>query len=176
MGAGCCQIIGLIMLVITDLAIIISFATPYWTEFRANFQRNWGLWARCDNTDCTWMFDNDFNLQQNTQDWFKATQALMSLGLCLGLVALLMATLTLCCTCHKCNPNQPICGILVVAGLVLGIAVTIFGIKANSEWHIELQWKLLTVGKFGWSFWVAVSSSIMSLLTASIYGCIGRSH
>lgn len=63
MEASCAQIIGLIMLVNTNLAIIISFATPYW-QIRPLGFGNDGLWAKCAGEECRWVFDDDFFLQK----------------------------------------------------------------------------------------------------------------
>jgi hypothetical protein len=62
MEASCAQILGLIMLVNTNLAIIISFATPYWIVHALGYG-NLGLWAECLGEKCTWVFDNEFELQ-----------------------------------------------------------------------------------------------------------------
>ena len=64
MEASCAQILGLIMLVNTNLAIIIAFATPYWVLFTLGL-KNIGLWAECAGEHCTWVFDNDFELQDH---------------------------------------------------------------------------------------------------------------
>ncbi|KAH9513742.1 hypothetical protein Btru_041986 [Bulinus truncatus] len=55
----CCAVFGLVFLVLTNLAIIIAFATPYWIEFRVgNYQ---GLWAHCRANSCTWVFERNYN-------------------------------------------------------------------------------------------------------------------
>lgn len=175
MHTTCAQIFALIVLVNTNLAIIIAFATPYWIEYnRIGYTNNRGLWALCSDSDCRWVFDDDFALQRYHPDWFKACQALMSIGLCCGLAALLVATLGLCCECNACNPNSFVCGILVLGFLSMGVAITIFGIKASDEWNIKFQWSFTSFGRFGWSFWVAIAAAVSSLVTAIFYGCMGR--
>lgn len=182
MRATCAQIFALIVLVNTNLAIIIAFATPYWIEWNwvTTWPQHWlrpenqGLWAECGQSSCRWVFDNDFLIQKTYPDWFKACQALMAIGLAAGLTALLVATLGLCCECHSCNPNHPVCGLLVIAFLTMGVAITIFGIKASNDWHIEFQWSYSSAGRFGWSFWVAIAAAASSMVTASFYGCMGR--
>ncbi|XP_060564293.1 uncharacterized protein LOC132723568 isoform X2 [Ruditapes philippinarum] len=171
MEASCAQILGLIMLVNTNLAIIISFATPYWIVHALGYG-NLGLWAECLGEKCTWVFDNEFELQSQRLDWFKATQGLMSVGLGLGLIALLVATLSLCCTCHSCNPHHPICGLLLTSCLSMAVGIVIFGVKAHDEWNIELEKGLH--GSFGWSFWVGIGATALAFLTSCIYCCIGR--
>lgn len=61
MQTSCAQIMGLIMLVNTNLATIIAFATPYWAVFKLGTAQ--GLWAICGSTDCIWEFENDFAMQ-----------------------------------------------------------------------------------------------------------------
>ena len=58
--------------------------------------------------------------------------------------------------------------------LTMGVAITIFGIKASNDWHIKFQWSYSSAGRFGWSFWVAIAAAASSLITASFYGCMGR--
>ena len=58
----------------------------------------------------------------------------------------------------------------------MGAAVVVFGIQAKEEWAVHLQWDLYANGRFGWSYWVGVSAAALSLLTGSIYGCMGRRH
>ena len=53
MMTTCCAIVGLVFLVLTNLAIIIAFATPYWMVTE---RINRGLWAYCDHQTCTWVF------------------------------------------------------------------------------------------------------------------------
>lgn len=161
------------MLVITNLAIIITFATPYWSVHLFGL-RNDGLWAQCHDEDCEWAFSNDFALERLFPAWFKAVQGLMSVGLGLSLVALLIATLSLCCTCHSCNPHQPVCGLLLLSCITMAVGIIVFGIKASEEWEIGLEKKLNNKGKFGWSFWVGVAAVAMAFLTSFIYCCIGR--
>lgn len=50
---SCTAISALIMLVVTNLATIISFATPYWLEGKEGTQ---GLWAKCVGQECSWVF------------------------------------------------------------------------------------------------------------------------
>ena len=76
-------------------------------------------------------------------DWFKACQALMAIGLAAGLTALLAATLGLCCECHSCNPNHPVCGLLVIACEYILYNYTIIdylGIGYDVIWTEEYQY------------------------------------
>ena len=58
----------------------------------------------------------------------------------------------------------------------MAIGIIIFGVKANKDWQIELQWDRMSQGRFGWSFWVANGAAAMALLTSVIYCCMGRKH
>ncbi|XP_052763774.1 uncharacterized protein LOC128205821 isoform X2 [Mya arenaria] len=176
MQTSCCQIIGLILLVNTNLALIISFATPYWIEYNplAFVRHNRGLWGDCSRNDCHWSFFGDDRYGFDYPAWFKATQGLMSVALALGLIALLVATLSLCCTCHSCNPHHPICGFLIIASVSIAVAIVVFGIKAKNEWGIDFQMELMSSGRFGWSFWTAVGAAASALLTSTIYCCMDR--
>lgn len=171
MNNNCAQIFGLILLVNTNLAIIISFATPYWIEYNI-VARNRGLWAECFQDSCMWVFEQDFSLQSTYPAWFKATQGLMSVGLAFGMLALVLATLSLCCTCN-CNQNATICAFLVLSCVSMAVAIIVFGVKANEEQGIGIKKQhFLSIGIFGWSFWVGIGASVLALLTSTIYCCV----
>ncbi|KAL3892361.1 hypothetical protein ACJMK2_004572 [Sinanodonta woodiana] len=172
----CGAIVGLIFLVLTNLAIMIAFATPYWLEHRMIFNRNEGLWADCLDNECTWHFEDNFKFQSQIEDWFKATQGLMTVGLVVGLLALLVATLALCCSCKNCNPNHAVAVLLVVGFLCIGVAVVVFAIKASDERNAKLKWDFDTLVRFSWSFWVAIAAAGLSLVTAVIYSCMNRKY
>lgn len=63
---SCAAISGLIMLVVTNLAAIVSFATPYWREQTSSTE---GLWATCHGTQCQWVFDNNKDLAESNGEF-----------------------------------------------------------------------------------------------------------
>ncbi|XP_052762635.1 uncharacterized protein LOC128205193 isoform X4 [Mya arenaria] len=164
------------LVAIIETALFISFVTPYWLEFESKEGKghlNMGLLAYCEQNTCTWILD-DVRISRIFPAWFNATQGLMSVALALGLIALLVATLSLCCTCHSCNPHHPICGFLIIASVSIAVAIVVFGIKAKNEWDIDFQMELMSRGRFGWSFWTAVGAAASALLTSTIYCCMDR--
>jgi hypothetical protein len=62
---SCTAVTGLILLVITDLGTIISFATPVWILHGSDIDR--GLWAVCKGTNCEWIY----NYNVNPKDFHK---------------------------------------------------------------------------------------------------------
>lgn len=171
----CCSILGLVFLVITNLAIIISFATPYWIEYR--HQRNQGLWAFCAEDSCTWVFEDDyskFTTVKVTEAWWISVQALTCFGLSLGLFSMLLATIALCCECKACNASCAIAGLLIMAFLSLGVAAVDFGICANKYLKVDLEVSSPNGRRFGWSFWLDCASACLALLTSFIYMIAGR--
>ncbi|XP_052762634.1 transmembrane protein 47-like isoform X3 [Mya arenaria] len=168
--------LGFICLVITVATMFISFVTPYWVVDDGDYIMkpvHKGLLANCEEDMCTWIF-KDERINREFPAWFNATQGLMSVALALGLIALLVATLSLCCTCHSCNPHHPICGFLIIASVSIAVAIVVFGIKAKNEWDIDFQMELMSRGRFGWSFWTAVGAAASALLTSTIYCCMDR--
>ncbi|XP_052240574.1 uncharacterized protein LOC127851091 isoform X12 [Dreissena polymorpha] len=168
--------VGYVMTALTLAAIFVTFVTPYWlvneeTDTRVDVHT--GLLVICEKRSCHWIFE-DRRVISVYPVWFKATQGLMSSALALGILALIVATLSLCCTCHSCNPHQPICGFLIVASLCIAVAVVVFGIKANQEWKIDFQMDISSSGRFGWSFWTAIGAAGGALLTSVIYCCMDR--
>lgn len=61
MKVNCAQLMGIIQLVLANLALLISILTPFWTD---GFFGNRGLFAACFDS-CTWYHENDFFLQKN---------------------------------------------------------------------------------------------------------------
>ncbi|KAL4218307.1 hypothetical protein ACF0H5_023043 [Mactra antiquata] len=167
METSLAQILGLVLLVNTNLAIIICFATPYWVKRFGLF--NSGIWADCANDKCQWVFEDDFFLQRMKTDWFKAVQGLMSAGLGLGLIALLVTTLSLCC---RCNPRHAISGLMLTSSVSMAVGLIVFGIKANGDWGIEMSNN--TIGEFGWSFYVGIGAAGLALITSFVYCCMSR--
>lgn len=168
----CGSVFGLVMLVLTNLAVIICFATPYWVEFR--YGSNLGLWAVCKADSCTWVFEENYKTFSNIDvgsGWWIATLGLMCFGLALCLFALLMATIALCCDCRGCNASHAIGGLLLLAFINLGVAAVIFGVCANKYEDVQLE---RNAKYFGWSFWLNAGAAGMSLVTAFIYVIVGR--
>ncbi|XP_012946233.1 uncharacterized protein LOC106013914 [Aplysia californica] len=172
----CCSVLGLIFLVITNLTIIIAFATPYWVEFGSG-SSNQGLWAYCRSDQCTWVFEDHYKIlspMKVSEGWWIATLGLMCAGLALGLLALLLATIALCCDCRGCNASHAIGGMLLTAFLALGVAAVVFGVCANKYYSVLLEATLLSGKQFGWSFWLNAAASGLALLTSFIYIIEGR--
>ena len=60
-----------------------------------------------------WIGDNNVFLC-HVVDWFLATQGLMCVGLAVTFLALLIATIALCCECRRCNSNHVVAGFLLM--------------------------------------------------------------
>ncbi|CAG5115016.1 unnamed protein product [Candidula unifasciata] len=173
---SCGAVIGLVFLVITNLAVIIAFVTPYWVEFRAH--RNQGLLAYCQSDSCTWVFEDQYRSLSSfdvTSEWWIATIALVSFGFVLCIKALLLATIALCCDCRGCNASHAIGGILLLAFLSLGVAATVFGVCANKYHDVDVEMTSLIGRRFGWSFWLNTGAAGAALITSFIYVILGRS-
>jgi len=180
----CCSIFGLIFLVITNLAILIAFATPYWVELSPTRSTNQGLWARCQADKCEWVFDDGYtrggvNEMSVDSDWWYASTGLVSGGLFMSLMALLLATVALCCDCRGCNSSHGIGAMLLIAFLALGSAAVVFGVCANEEDDVNLNFDVVKGGQasgrnFGWSYWLNIGAAGLSLITSLIYIIDGR--
>lgn len=173
-------ILALFFLVISNLAIIISFATPYWLEFRsselmqgANHHR--GLWAYCDSSSCKWVFDNNFLIQKELGEWIHAAQALYSVGFACGLISLMIATVALCCNCGG-NAHKAVAVLLMIAVLCMGVCLIIYGIQMNKQYKAGLTWREDSRAKICWSFWLGIGACAVTFLTSVIYACEGRFH
>ena len=170
---SCAAVTGLILLVITDLGTIISFATPFWILHGSG--TDGGLWAVCKGTNCEWIYNYNFNFKDFHKDgWFIAVQGLMSVGLALCLLSLLVATISLCCQRQNCSSSGTIAGLLLTTSLAMCVAVILFGIKASQDLDVKLSFDDNGVDRFGWSYWVAAASAALSLVTSGVYGCASR--
>ncbi|KAL8619271.1 hypothetical protein ACOMHN_056915 [Nucella lapillus] len=171
MMTTCCAVLGLVLLVVTNLAAIIAFATPYW--IKSGLHVNRGLWAFCDPAVCTWVFqDSHYYMQEQESAWWRATQGLMCIGLALTLLALLVATVALCCECRACSASHVVAAVLIIAALALGVAVTVFGICANYHLSVDLS----SLRQFSWSFWLTVAASGLALFTSMVYALEGKTR
>ncbi|GAB1606645.1 transmembrane 47-like [Argonauta hians] len=173
MRATCMVIVALFFLVVSNLAIIISFATPYWMEFRdpvynkgGNHHR--GLWAYCSPSNCRWVFDNNFLIQKDLGVLIQITQALYSFGASCGLLSLLIATMALCCDC-KCNAHKAVAILLILAVVFMSVGLVIYGIAMNETYNVSISWEKDSRARICWSFWLGVGACVVSFLTSIIY-------
>lgn len=170
---SCAAVTGLILLVITDLGTIISFATPFWILRESGTDR--GLWAVCTGTNCEWIYNYNLDNEDfHKEAWFIAVQGLMSVGLALCLLSLLIATISLCCQRQNCSPSGTIAGLLLTTFLAMCVAVILFGIKASQVLDVKVSFDDSGIDRFGWSYWVAAASAALSLVTSGVYGCASR--
>lgn len=198
--ASCVLITAVICVLITTVATIVAFATPNWIKFRGVNEINLcnsnldldkscitdcdcGLWLLCygsvistGNLDnCKWFFADEFRIEQNQPDWFKAVQGLMSVAVATSLLALLVGLFSLCCFCKSCNPHQAAGAFINLTFLLLAAAVCVFGAKC----HIDLKAEVLAqIGSkyplYDWSFWVAVGATGMAMISSILYFCVGK--
>ncbi|KAK7106670.1 uncharacterized protein [Littorina saxatilis] len=199
--ASCVVISAVICVLITAVATIVAFATPNWLKFRgenggelctAGLVRgdycsscDCGLWIRCNgdltasgNLDnCRWFFADDFRIENNQPDWFKAVQGLMAVAVASSLLALLIGLFSLCCYCKSCNPHQAAGAFINLTFLLLAVAVCVFGAQSHLDANAEVTASQSIVSDhplFGWSFWVAVGATGMAMISSILYFCVGR--
>lgn len=198
--ASCALISAVICVLITAVATIVAFATPNWLKFRGENPTNLcnndlpfdkqcktdcdcGLWLLCygsvtstGNLDnCRWFFADDFRIEQNQPDWFKAVQGLMSVAVASSLLALLVGLFSLCCSCKSCNPHQAVGAFINLTFLLLAAAVCVFGAKCHIDLHAEVLAEVNShFPLFDWSFWVAVGATGMAMISSILYICVGK--
>lgn len=133
---------GAIFLTLMAAAIIyvIGFATVAWT---VRDSHHYGLWQSCQ---C--------NSVGETEDWFKATQAMITLGLIGLLIAMILACIYLCV--HSISKNSTILALVVVCFLsviFMLIGFLIYGIK---------------MGDPNWSYALCVIAAIMTIVAGAL--------
>ncbi|KAL8587258.1 hypothetical protein ACOMHN_013342 [Nucella lapillus] len=196
--ASCIVVTAVLCVLITAVATIVAFATPNWLKFRGSNPTNLctssflldrcqtcdcGLWLRCHgditetgNLDnCRWFFADDFRIEQNLPDWFKAVQGLMAVAVASSLLSLLIGLFSLCCYCKSCNPHQAAGAFINLTFLLVAVAVCVFGAKSHLDSKAEVLAEAFSFHPlFGWSFWVAVGAGGMALISSILYFCVGR--
>lgn len=169
---------GVVLLVFTNMAVILSFSSPYWIIESVNYgtgESRHGLWFECGNNgECVTNYRLQYKQEEQSKGWFIAVQGLMSVGLALCLLSLLIATISLCCQKQSCSPSGTIAGLLLTTFLAMCVAVILFGIKASQELKVTVGFDSKTDDCFGWSFWLAAASAALSLATSGVYGCASR--
>jgi ABC-type Na+ efflux pump permease subunit len=120
---------------------VIGFATTGWQIIDGNKSSySQGLWQECT---CT--------RQSEDADWFKAVQAMITIGLIGLFICLLLACLYLCV--HQVSKNSTIIGLVAVAFLTvifMLIGFIIYGVKVENNIH--------------WSFALCVIGCVFTLV------------
>lgn len=200
---NCLVITAIICVLVTTVGTIVSFATPNWLSVRvpaglsnkrvdvcdcSSTDCDCGLWLNCRGgpssagslNNCQWYFANEFAIEKNLPDWFKAVQGLMSCAVASSMLSLLIGLFSLCWSSKGCNPYQATGAFANLTFLLLAVAISLFGAKA----YLENKAEVLTdksrdtdhILLFGWSFWVAVGSTALSLIASILYFCVGRNE
>ncbi|XP_012940673.1 uncharacterized protein LOC106013624 [Aplysia californica] len=192
--ASCTVITAIICVLITTVAVIVAFATPNWVKFEnlpvsgkslcQCLNCDCGMWLHCVDTgsgdgsidNCRWFFSEEFRIEKELPDWFKAVQGLMSCAVASSLLSLMIALFSLCCHCKSCNPHQAAGAFISLTFLLVAIAVSVFGAKGHLDYDIDViaDDNDLRTAIFGWSFWVAVGAGGMALVSSILYFCVGR--
>lgn len=142
-------IAGLIFgsLAVALMILVVAFASPGWNltwtsnaEF-GDIKQQTGLWETCTCRDIT----------GNTPDWWKATQAMITIGLILMLLCFLCVFIYMCV--HTLSKNRTILALTVlcfITALVLLIGIIIWGVKKPDNLH--------------WSFALTIISMLITLV------------
>jgi len=199
---NCLVITAIICVLITTVGTIVSFATPNWLSVRVPADKkslyrvdvcdcsttdcDCGLWLNCRGgpssagtlNNCQWYFANEFAIEKNLPDWFKAVQGLMSCAVASSLLSLLIGLLSLCWSSKGCNAYQATGAYANLTFLLLAVAISLFGAKAYLDNKAEVltskSRETDTILLFSWSYWVAVGSTALALIASILYFCVGR--
>lgn len=178
MASNTSFVFRIVLLVLTNMAVILAFSSPYWIIEIVNYgtgEARHGLWFECgSNKECVTNYRLQYKPEIQSKPWFIAVQGLMSVGLALCLLSLLIATISLCCQRQNCSPSGTIAGLLLTTFLAMCVAVILFGIKASQVLDVKVSFDDSGIDRFGWSYWVAAASAALSLVTSGVYGCASR--
>jgi len=114
-----------VCLALASILYVIGFAT---TEWSVNNGKHEGLWASCE---C--------GLTQEDTDWFKATQAMVTIGLIGLLLAMILACIYLCI--HSVSKNSTILALVIVC--FLACIFMIVGFIVYGTYRGGLSWSFV---------------------------------
>jgi len=126
-----------ICLSLATVLYVIGFATTAWSTYSGGQE---GLWQRCS---CRKHGDRE--------DWFHATQAMISIGLIGLLLSFILACIYMCV--HSVSKNSTILALVIVcfvSVLFMVIGFAIYGSKLEDS--------------VSWSFAITVISAILTLV------------
>lgn len=132
-----------VTLTLATILYVIGFSTTAWA---INRSYHTGLWESCTCGSSSYNYD-----------WFRATQAMITIGLVGLLIAFILICLYMCV--HSISKNTTIIALVIVcfvSVLFMVIGFCIFGAKMNN---------------LNWSFAVTVIASIFTLV-AGVLGII----
>lgn len=143
-------VVGFLLCAIAAVASIVSTAIPYWL-YKGSSQASeyQGLWRGCIEVASVKTCSNN----ENVPDWWKATQAMMILG-----ILFLALSFFLGCVQCKNESSQIFQGSVftsVLGGVVLIIAVIIFGVKEK-----EVK------SDFSAGFYLALVAGVLAIISA----------
>jgi hypothetical protein len=72
MRVTCAHLVGIILLVNTLLALLVSITTPFWVADETS-ESHYGLIAACSD-ECDWYFEEDFGILKRLPGNFKLYQ------------------------------------------------------------------------------------------------------
>lgn len=125
-----------VLLSLSTVLYVIGFATTAWSIDRTTHV---GLWEVCT---C--------GIQGRNADWFRAVQAMITIGLIGLLVSFILACLYMCV--HTISKNSTIIALVVVAFVSVLFMLVGFIVYAANATHLS------------WSFAVTIVASILCLV------------
>ncbi|XP_059172944.1 uncharacterized protein LOC131953661 [Physella acuta] len=191
--ASCVLITAIICVLITTVAIIVAFATPNWVKYHNQVPGSGvckcgdcdcGMWLQCEGgvqdgsiDNCKWYFADEYRIERDLPDWFKAVQGLMTCSIATSLIALIIGLFSLCCSCKHCSPHQAAITFVFLTFMLVTASVCVFGAKGYMDYGYTVVAEDSSDKQkmFGWSFWVAVGAAGMSLISSILYLCVDRS-
>lgn len=162
-------LVGFLVLLISVLACALSFAAPFWMLYTGGwgiFTNAWskGLWADCfSDHKCKWYWEDDFQLEKNQPDWYKASQGLFAFGLIILLIAFLASCIQMCCCCCKASIgfSSTLASLCLSAGICIGVSLGVYGgfISKDSDYS------------FYWAFFVGIGGAVAAVVASILFFC-----
>ncbi|KAK7105813.1 uncharacterized protein [Littorina saxatilis] len=184
---------SLVVLLITTSLLFVAFVTSHWlrigrlnrTQLCSCTRCDCGMWYSCADdslglgatqladitTRCDWFLSAGFP-SNALPDWFKATQAMVTIALVTSLSSLLVG---ICSICAPYNLHRVVTVATTCTAVLLTVSVSVFGAMVS---HLD-ETAIIIEGYdhlpyLSWSYWLAVAATLVAWVTAVCFFFVCR--
>ncbi|CAH1789712.1 unnamed protein product [Owenia fusiformis] len=172
--ASCPAVTAMAIFLVASICGVIAMATSYWMELdiagAVKVLNHWGLWQKCtQNWGCKWVYDKDVKIKAGYAGWFQAVQGLYTVGLVFGICAAIGSMVNLCSGgITRCCTNFT-ATLAFISFLSMAASLALFGVKYHDIYGDIPQ----APYQLSWSFYFAVSATLLEILAMVLYLCVG---
>jgi len=177
-GGRCVRAFAVVFLIISTIACIIHFISPYWTVLTTGPTQ--GLWGSCATTldfkkfsdslrNCVWFSQNDFAWEKALDNWQYACQGCSGFGVLFMLLALPIGCGSLCC-CKSDRLAFFAGATTILAGILVGVAIGVWGYFGHDTIGV-IPFVNEPAGNYEWGYYVGVGGVLLSWIAGGMFFC-----